>query len=82
MVKSKIVKNGQLYPRGLICSCPMIKLFWSTVQTEIENLLGIKIAMDPKQCIFVHVLEDFVRVVPLSIYFGSDRPAIINTGVN
>ena len=36
----------------LIWSCPLIKQFWSTVQTEIKNLLGIKIVMDAKQCIF------------------------------
>ncbi len=36
----------------LIWLCPLIKIFWSIVQTEIENLLGIRIAMDPKQCIF------------------------------
>ena len=33
----------------LIWSCPLIQIFWFTVQTEIENFLGIKIRMDPKQ---------------------------------
>ena len=36
----------------LIWLCPLIKQFWSTVQTEIENLLCITIVMDPTQCIF------------------------------
>lgn len=32
-------------------SCPSITTLWSSVQTQIEKVIGIKIVMDPKQCI-------------------------------
>lgn len=63
----------------LMWSCPLIKIFWSSVQREIDHFLGIRTVMDPKLCILGVSSLSGQKAKLLSIMLYATRLSILHT---